>query len=209
MQSSARLAPRRRLTSRHDWPMCCRGRSGPVRVPSSSHHAAEEAPVELTERGTGITPEVITQCSIQRLYDGGEGTKDAVALAKEFERRKCGHFKARSESECLEHCIGTSVLPRAYTCGDSLTQGGAWLGHLVQGKRTSIAMWSRRKRWTFAARCAWSLARPSSLSTALSCCLRIPRRLQWPRRLRCVTCFACSQSTATQEIEVIHRSCTG
>jgi len=54
----------------------------------------------------GTIRPMITQCSIQRLYDGGEGTKDAVALAKEFERRKCGHFKARSESECLEHCIG-------------------------------------------------------------------------------------------------------
>lgn len=45
---------------------------------------------------------MITQCSMQVLYDteGPEGQR-AVDMAKGFERRLCGHLKARPEEECL------------------------------------------------------------------------------------------------------------
>jgi U3 small nucleolar RNA-associated protein 23 len=44
---------------------------------------------------------VITQCSIQALYDLGTEGQASVDLAKDFERRKCNHFKVRPEEECL------------------------------------------------------------------------------------------------------------
>ena len=44
---------------------------------------------------------VITQCCIQALYEQGEEGQAAVDMAKEFERRKCNHFKKRPEDECM------------------------------------------------------------------------------------------------------------
>ncbi|POY71666.1 hypothetical protein BMF94_5361 [Rhodotorula taiwanensis] len=49
----------------------------------------------------GAVKPMITQCCIQALYDAGEEAKDAVEAAKGFERRKCNHFKARKQDECM------------------------------------------------------------------------------------------------------------
>ncbi|GAA5867093.1 hypothetical protein JCM3774_004392 [Rhodotorula dairenensis] len=49
----------------------------------------------------GAVKPMITQCCIQALYDAGEEAKDAVEVAKGFERRKCNHFKAREQDECM------------------------------------------------------------------------------------------------------------
>lgn len=51
---------------------------------------------------------MITQCCIQALYDAGEEAKEAVEAAKGFERRKCNHFKARKQDECMLAMAGTS-----------------------------------------------------------------------------------------------------
>lgn len=50
---------------------------------------------------------MITQCCIQALYDAGEEAKEAVEAAKGFERRKCNHFKARKQNECMLAMAGT------------------------------------------------------------------------------------------------------
>lgn len=49
----------------------------------------------------GLAFAVITQCCIQALYDAGAEAQAAVDAAKGFERRKCNHFKARPEDECM------------------------------------------------------------------------------------------------------------
>ncbi|TKA53688.1 hypothetical protein B0A53_03730 [Rhodotorula sp. CCFEE 5036] len=49
----------------------------------------------------GAVKPMITQCCIQALYDAGEEAKEAVEAAKGFERRKCNHFKARKQDECM------------------------------------------------------------------------------------------------------------
>jgi U3 small nucleolar RNA-associated protein 23 len=50
---------------------------------------------------------VITQCSISELYTSGD--KEAIALAKSFERRRCGHIPdALSSHDCLTSCINIS-----------------------------------------------------------------------------------------------------
>jgi len=64
---------------------------------------------------------VITQCCIQSLYDQGAEGQAAVDMAKEFERRKCNHFKQRPEDECMIAMAGTlfspSLFPRR-VCAD-------------------------------------------------------------------------------------------
>ncbi|GAA5847217.1 hypothetical protein JCM5353_007797 [Sporobolomyces roseus] len=49
----------------------------------------------------GTVKPMITQCCIQSLYDQGAEGQAAVDMAKEFERRKCNHFKQRPEDECM------------------------------------------------------------------------------------------------------------
>ncbi|GAA5969645.1 hypothetical protein JCM11641_008191 [Rhodosporidiobolus odoratus] len=49
----------------------------------------------------GAVKPMITQCCITALYEGGDDTQAAVDAAKGFERRKCNHFKARPEEECI------------------------------------------------------------------------------------------------------------
>ena len=46
---------------------------------------------------------------MQILYDLGPEGQDAVDLAKDFERRKCNHFKARPQDECLLAMAGQSI----------------------------------------------------------------------------------------------------
>ncbi|KAK9464643.1 Fcf1-domain-containing protein [Lipomyces arxii] len=49
---------------------------------------------------------MITQCCIKSLYDRGEDAKDAIALAKTFERRRCNHTETQlSQSECLRSVV--------------------------------------------------------------------------------------------------------
>jgi hypothetical protein len=52
---------------------------------------------------------VITQCCMQILYDLGPEGQAAVDAAKDFERRKCNHFKARPEAECMLAMAGLSL----------------------------------------------------------------------------------------------------
>ncbi|GAA5885698.1 hypothetical protein JCM16303_003119 [Sporobolomyces ruberrimus] len=54
----------------------------------------------------GTVKPMITQCCIQALYDQGEQGQAAVDMAKEFERRKCNHFKPRPEDECMTAMAG-------------------------------------------------------------------------------------------------------
>ncbi|GAA5906883.1 rRNA-binding ribosome biosynthesis protein UTP23 [Sporobolomyces salmoneus] len=54
----------------------------------------------------GTVKPMITQCCIQALYDQGEEGQAAVEMAKEFERRKCNHFKPRPEDECMTAMAG-------------------------------------------------------------------------------------------------------
>ncbi|GAA5832754.1 hypothetical protein JCM11251_005750 [Rhodosporidiobolus azoricus] len=49
----------------------------------------------------GTVKPMITQCCIHALYEAGEEGQAAVDAAKGFERRKCNHFKARPEDECM------------------------------------------------------------------------------------------------------------
>ncbi|GAA5889374.1 hypothetical protein JCM6882_000725 [Rhodosporidiobolus microsporus] len=49
----------------------------------------------------GTVKPMITQCCIHTLYEAGEEGQAAVDAAKGFERRKCNHFKARPEDECM------------------------------------------------------------------------------------------------------------
>lgn len=61
----------------------------------------------LTKPSPPTLSAVITQCCIQALYDAGEDAKEAVEAAKGFERRKCNHFKARKQDECMLAMAGT------------------------------------------------------------------------------------------------------
>ncbi|ORY89021.1 Fcf1-domain-containing protein [Leucosporidium creatinivorum] len=54
----------------------------------------------------GAIKPMITQCSMQALYDAGAEGQAAVDEAKGFERRKCNHFKVRPEAECLASMAG-------------------------------------------------------------------------------------------------------
>ncbi|GAA5965639.1 hypothetical protein JCM3765_000910 [Sporobolomyces pararoseus] len=54
----------------------------------------------------GTVKPMITQCCIQALYDQGEEGQRAVEMAKEFERRKCNHFKPRPQDECMLQMAG-------------------------------------------------------------------------------------------------------
>ncbi|GAA5941591.1 rRNA-processing protein UTP23 [Sporobolomyces koalae] len=54
----------------------------------------------------GTVKPMITQCCIQALYDQGPEGQAAVEIAKEFERRKCNHFKPRPEDECMTAMAG-------------------------------------------------------------------------------------------------------
>ncbi|GAA6031583.1 hypothetical protein JCM8097_006534 [Rhodosporidiobolus ruineniae] len=54
----------------------------------------------------GTVKPMITQCCMQALYDAGEEAQPAVEAAKLFERRKCNHFKARKEDECMTAMAG-------------------------------------------------------------------------------------------------------
>lgn len=49
---------------------------------------------------------VITQCSIQELYDQEKDHKPAVDLAKSFERRRCNHRQPIPGDECLTSVVG-------------------------------------------------------------------------------------------------------
>ncbi|GEM10524.1 rRNA processing protein [Rhodotorula toruloides] len=55
----------------------------------------------------GAVKPMITQCCMQALYDAGAEAQPAVDAAKGFERRKCNHFKARPEDECMLAMAGT------------------------------------------------------------------------------------------------------
>ncbi|KAJ8102642.1 Fcf1-domain-containing protein [Lipomyces tetrasporus] len=49
---------------------------------------------------------MITQCCIKSLYDRGEDAKDAIALAKTFERRRCNHLDTPlSQADCLNSVV--------------------------------------------------------------------------------------------------------
>ncbi|GAA5859508.1 hypothetical protein JCM8547_006855 [Rhodosporidiobolus lusitaniae] len=54
----------------------------------------------------GTVKPMITQCCMQVLYDLGPEGQAAVDAAKDFERRKCNHFKARPEDECMLSMAG-------------------------------------------------------------------------------------------------------
>lgn len=50
---------------------------------------------------------VITQCSIQHLYNGGQASQPAVELAQTFERRKCNHWEMKeTDAECIQGIVG-------------------------------------------------------------------------------------------------------
>ncbi|KAM0790801.1 hypothetical protein ACM66B_004648 [Microbotryomycetes sp. NB124-2] len=53
----------------------------------------------------GNVKPMITQCSMQQLYDKGE--QSVIDAAKAFERRKCNHLKAKPEQECLMSMAGS------------------------------------------------------------------------------------------------------
>lgn len=73
----------------------------------------------------GDTPEMkclITQCCMVELYKGEkEGTveKDAVQLAKSWERRRCNHREAVPGDECLKSVIGPTNKHRYILASDS------------------------------------------------------------------------------------------
>ncbi|KAK9452235.1 Fcf1-domain-containing protein [Limtongia smithiae] len=49
---------------------------------------------------------MITQCCIKSLYDRGDDAKEAIALAKTFERRRCNHLEnPLSQAECLRNVV--------------------------------------------------------------------------------------------------------
>ncbi len=54
---------------------------------------------------------VITQCSIQELYDQEKDHKPAVELAKTFERRRCNHRQPIPGDECLSSVVGEYHTP--------------------------------------------------------------------------------------------------
>ncbi|KAK4047889.1 hypothetical protein OIO90_006050 [Microbotryomycetes sp. JL221] len=54
----------------------------------------------------GSVKPMITQCSMQALYDKGQQAQQVTNAAKLFERRKCNHLKSRPEHECLTAMAG-------------------------------------------------------------------------------------------------------
>ena len=53
---------------------------------------------------------VITQCSVQELYDQEKEFKAAVELAKTFERRRCNHRQPIPGDECVSSVVGERTL---------------------------------------------------------------------------------------------------
>lgn len=89
---------------------------------SALHLSPEEAERRLSDvlqtsqltkgkKAAGV-PEMkcmITQCCMVELYakeKEGQGEKDAVKIAKTWERRKCNHREAIDGLECLKQVIG-------------------------------------------------------------------------------------------------------
>ncbi|KAK4050804.1 hypothetical protein OIV83_003225 [Microbotryomycetes sp. JL201] len=66
----------------------------------------------------GTVKPMITQCSMQQLYDKNEQT--VIDAAKAFERRKCNHLKAKPESECLKSMTGSDNVNRYVIATQSL-----------------------------------------------------------------------------------------
>lgn len=65
---------------------------------------------------------LITQCSMVELYRDeklGDLQRDAVALAKNWERRKCNHREAIPSDECLAEVIGPANRHRYIVASDS------------------------------------------------------------------------------------------
>ncbi|KAI1797803.1 PIN domain-like protein [Ganoderma leucocontextum] len=54
----------------------------------------------------GTVKPLITQCSVQELYDQEKDHKPAVELAKTFERRRCNHRQPIPGDECLASVVG-------------------------------------------------------------------------------------------------------
>ncbi|TBU35164.1 PIN domain-like protein [Dichomitus squalens] len=54
----------------------------------------------------GTVKPLITQCSVQELYDQEKEFKPAVELAKTFERRRCNHRQPIPGDECLSSVVG-------------------------------------------------------------------------------------------------------
>jgi len=92
MPHSYDLAFNRSSTSTHDFKMSCKEPLSLVRLLSL---------LSLFLKTNLSHAVVITQCCIQALYEQGEEGQAAVDMAKEFERRKCNHFKKRPEDECM------------------------------------------------------------------------------------------------------------
>ncbi|KAK9462525.1 Fcf1-domain-containing protein [Lipomyces oligophaga] len=54
----------------------------------------------------GTIKPMITQCCIKSLYDRGDEAKEAIELAKRFERRRCNHLETPlSQSDCLNAVV--------------------------------------------------------------------------------------------------------
>lgn len=61
----------------------------------------------------GKTKPMVTQCVMEHLYRAqGPAAKEAIKLAKSFERRRCGHVPPEkatvSAFECILECVGSS-----------------------------------------------------------------------------------------------------
>ncbi|KDE03329.1 hypothetical protein MVLG_06172 [Microbotryum lychnidis-dioicae p1A1 Lamole] len=69
----------------------------------------------------GTLKPMITQCCMQVLYDLGPSGQPSVNLAKEFERRKCNHLKARPAEQCLTAMAGKDNPHRYVIATQSLT----------------------------------------------------------------------------------------
>lgn len=56
---------------------------------------------------------VITQCSMEELYQKGTSGQAAVNLARSdaFERKKCNHWQKLSSEKCLQGVVGPSSSP--------------------------------------------------------------------------------------------------
>ncbi|KAK7206244.1 Fcf1-domain-containing protein [Myxozyma melibiosi] len=54
----------------------------------------------------GTIKPMITQCCIKSLYDRGPDAKEAIEIAKTFERRRCNHLETPlSQAECLNAVV--------------------------------------------------------------------------------------------------------
>ena len=59
---------------------------------------------------------MITQCSVQELYDQEKEFKAAVELAKTFERRRCNHRQPLPGDECFSSVVGERTLLTCLIC---------------------------------------------------------------------------------------------